>query len=80
MGLLPSPSSLCSLYNRPVNWRRGVEARNITLFGKPADREDGGLGSPKKPFYRGLDASFFSRIREGGKVKGQNREGEAERK
>ena len=39
--LLPSPSSICSPHDR----RRGVEARNMTLFGKPADREDGRLKS-----------------------------------
>ena len=30
---------------RPVNRRRGVETRNMTLFGKPAGREDGRLKS-----------------------------------
>ena len=35
---------------------------------------------PEKPSYRGLDASFFYRIRQGSKVKRQNREGEAGRK
>ena len=34
--LLPSPSSLCSPQDRPVN-QRHVEARNTTLFGQPAD-------------------------------------------
>ena len=28
---------------RPVNLRQGVEARNMALFGEPADREDGRL-------------------------------------
>ena len=37
--------------------RQGVTA----LFGRAADREDGRLGSPKKPSYRALDASFFYR-------------------
>ena len=45
--MLPSPSSLCSTHDRPMNRRRGVEARKTTLFGKPADREDGRLGSPR---------------------------------
>ena len=40
--LLPSPSSLCLSHDRSVNRRPGIEARN-TLFGKPADREDGRL-------------------------------------
>ena len=43
--VLPSPSSLCLLHDRPINPRRGVEARNMTLFGKPADREDGRVKS-----------------------------------
>ena len=29
----------------PINWRWSIEARNITLFGKPADQEDGRLMS-----------------------------------
>ena len=37
--------------------RQGI----ATLFRKLADGEDGGLVYPKKPTYRGLDASFFSR-------------------
>ena len=41
--VLLSPSSLRSPHDRPINCRRGVEARNMTLFGKPADGEDGGL-------------------------------------
>ena len=45
MILLPSPSSLCSPHNRPVNQRRGVEARNTSLFRKPEDREEGRLKS-----------------------------------
>ena len=45
--VLLSPSSLCSPYSRPMNRRRGAEARNTTLFGKPADREDGRLVSLK---------------------------------
>ena len=44
--LLPSPSSLCSPHDRPVNQRRGAEAKSTTLFRKPADRESGGLVSP----------------------------------
>ena len=40
--------------------RQGI----TTLFGKPGVLEDGGLGSPRKPSYRGLDASFFYRIGE----------------
>ncbi|XP_057571550.1 asialoglycoprotein receptor 2 isoform X1 [Hippopotamus amphibius kiboko] len=47
--LLPSPSLLCSPHDRPMNWRRSVEARNRTLFGKLADQEDGRLMSVKKP-------------------------------
>ena len=33
------------LYNRPVYPRRGVEVRNVTLFGKTTDQEDGRLMS-----------------------------------
>ena len=29
----------------PINWRWSIEARNITLFGKPTDQEDGRLMS-----------------------------------
>ena len=45
VSLLHSPCSLCSPYNRPINQRGGVEARNTTLFGKLADQEDGRLKS-----------------------------------
>ena len=45
MEMLPSPSSFCLPRSRPMNPRGGVEARNTTLFGKPADREDGRLVS-----------------------------------
>ena len=43
--VLPSPSSLCLLHDRPINQRRGAEARNTTLFRKLADREYGILKS-----------------------------------
>ena len=57
--VLSSPSALCSQANNSGDevLRQGV----TTLFGKSADREDGRLGSPKKPSYRGQDASFFYR-------------------
>ena len=42
--LSPSRSSLCSPYNKPMN-QRDVVARNMTLFGKPADWEYGRLMS-----------------------------------
>ena len=45
--VLPSPSWLCSLRDRPMNRRLGVEARSTTLFGEPADQEDGRLVSRK---------------------------------
>ena len=45
VGLLPSPSSLGSAHDRPINRRRGVEAGNTTLFRKLADQEHGGLVS-----------------------------------
>ena len=45
--LLPSPGSLCSLHDRSMNRTRGADARKTTLSGKPADREDGRLESPK---------------------------------
>ena len=51
----------------------------MTLFGKPADREDGRLKSQNNHLWV-LDASFFYRSREGNKVKRQNREGETVRK
>ena len=43
MALLPSPSSLCSPHDRPMNlrdevWRQG---RDFNLIGKPADGEYG---------------------------------------
>ena len=49
----PSPSSLCSPHNRPINPRDEVlghgiqefKARNTTLFRKPTDLEDGRLMS-----------------------------------
>ena len=43
--LLPSPSSLCSLQDRSLNLRTGVETRNMTVFRKPSDGEDGRLMS-----------------------------------
>ena len=57
--LLPSPSSLCLPRGRPMNWRRGAEARNTTLFRKLADLEDCRLVISDKASYLGLDASFF---------------------
>ena len=66
MYLLPSPSSPCSPHNRPMNWRQGVEARNTTLFGKLADREDGGLVSPKNHLIRvWMPVSFIAQRRGG---------------
>ena len=42
--MLLSPSTVCSLHNRPVNQeRRGIGARNMTLFRKLVDREEGRL-------------------------------------
>ena len=41
--VLPSLRPYCSLHDRPIIKRQVVGARNMTLFGKPADREDGGL-------------------------------------
>ena len=43
--LLPSPSSLCSLQDRSLSPRTGVETRNMTIFRKPSDGEDGRLMS-----------------------------------
>ena len=43
--LLLSLSSLCSPHDRPIKSKTGIEARNTTLFRKPADREDGRLKS-----------------------------------
>ena len=65
MLLLPSPSSLCSPHDRPVNRRRDVEARNMTLFRKPADREDGRLVSLKNHLLRvWMPVSFIESERE----------------
>ena len=52
VGLLPSPSSLCLPHNRPINQRRGAEARNTTLLGKPADWEDSRLTSHRNHLVR----------------------------
>ena len=74
MDLLPSPSSLSSLRDRPMNQRRGAEARKTTLFGKPADWEDGRLVSPKNHLlWVWMPVSFIASERErrwGSKVKG----------
>lgn len=35
--LLPSPSSLCLLHDRPMNQRQGVEARDMILFRELGD-------------------------------------------
>ena len=43
--MLLSPSSLCLPNDRPINQRRGAEARNTTLFGQQAEREGGRLVS-----------------------------------
>ena len=49
--LLSSPSSLCGLHDRPMNQRlnqrQDVEIRHTSLFGKPADQEDGRVMSQK---------------------------------
>ena len=50
--LLLSPSLLCSPHDRPLNWRRGVEAKNRTLFRKLAHREDGRLMSQNNHISR----------------------------
>ena len=42
VSLLPVPSSPCSLHDRPVNPRGGVEAKKTSIR-EPADREDGRL-------------------------------------
>ena len=52
VGLLPSPSSLCMPHNRPINQRRGAEARNTTLLGKLADGEDSRLTSRRNHLVR----------------------------
>ena len=49
--LFPSPSSLCVPHDRSVTRRPGVEATD-TLFGKPADREDGRLTSQSSHLTR----------------------------
>ena len=72
--LLPSPRSLCSPRNRPMNQRRGAEAKNTTLFGNLADREDGRLVSLKNHLiWVWLPVSFIESERErrwGSQVKG----------
>ena len=45
--MLLSPSSLCSLHDRPINRRQVLRQGIATLFRKLADREDGRLMSPK---------------------------------
>lgn len=35
--LLPSPSSLCLLHDRPMNQRQGAEARDMILFRELGD-------------------------------------------
>ena len=74
MVLLPSPSSFYSPRDRPMNRRQGVEARNRTLFGKPADWEDGRLKSyKKKPSSQSLHARFFYRTEMGQGERGEVR-------
>ena len=54
--LLPSPSLLCWSHNRPMNQRlnqrQDVEIRNTSLFGKPANWEDGKVMSQKNHLIR----------------------------
>ena len=40
-------SALLAAWQANESWRQGVGAKNTTLFGKPADREDGRRVSPK---------------------------------
>ena len=48
-GILPSPSSLCSLHDRLIKLGDEVLRQGIAiLFRKPADREDGRLVSQNK--------------------------------
>ena len=44
--------------------RRGVEARNMTLFGEPADQEDGKLMSQNNPLV-GFRSQILLWIRDG---------------
>ena len=43
--MLQSPSSFCSLHNRPVNWEKVLEQGMMILIGKLADQEDGRLAT-----------------------------------
>ena len=77
--LLLSPSLLCSLHDRPNN-PRSVEARSMTLFGKPVDQEDGRLiCQTNHLIWVWISGSFIEPEREVShyfsKVKRQNGEG-----
>ena len=50
--------------NVPINRRRGVETRNMTLSGKPADPEDGRLMSQNNHLL-GFGCQFLLQHREG---------------
>ena len=63
--LLPSPSSLCLPHDRPMNRRRGAEARSNNFIWKGGRPRRWQTSVSEKPSYVGLDASFFYRIREG---------------
>ena len=66
--LLPSSSSLCSLHDRLINLydmsikRQGVEARNMTLFGKLADQEDGRIMSQNNHLVGDLEPERVGRV------------------
>ena len=63
--LFVTESTLTLLAARQANKSGDEELRRrITLFGKPADQEDGRLGSPEKHLM-GLDACFFYRTERG---------------
>ena len=60
-----SPALVCSPHIVQLTERRGAEARNMTLLGKPADQEDGRLLSQNNHLTRTLSARFFSRTEMG---------------
>ena len=65
MAVLPSPSSLRSPHDRPINPRRGVEARNSDFIQKANRPRRWQTRFPEKPSYQGVDASFFYRTERG---------------
>ena len=64
-GVSSSPAPVCSPHIVQLTERQGVEARNMTVLGKPADQEDGRLLSQNNHLTGTLSARFFSRTEMG---------------